>query len=416
MEGKTNVAKPLAKAAVPIGAATVFPILFAISIVHLLNDTMQSTVSALFPILRDSMQLSYSQIGFIAFAMNITAAVIQPLVGLVSDRRPRPYILPVGVAFTLVGVIGLALAPQYVYLVIAVMLMGIGSAIFHPESSRVAYMAAGGKRGLAQSIFQVGGNIGGALGPIMSAAIFVPLGQISVLWFTIAAIAAMIIQSYVARWYSQNTLMPRPAKAKAAAAGAAKRASLLTRNQVIGAISVLVFLVFTKHIYMSSISSYYSFYLIDHFGVSVQHSQLFLFAFLAASAAGTFFGGPLADRYGRRNIIWFSILGTAPFSILLPYSSLAWSAVMCICAGFVLSSAFSIIVVFAQELLPGKVGLVSGLFFGLAFGIGGLGSAVLGWIADSTSIEHMMKLTAYLPLLGILAVLLPKDERVRGAA
>nr|WP_281272501.1 MFS transporter [Paenibacillus taihuensis] len=412
-----NVAKALAKAAVPIGAATVFPILFAISIVHMLNDTMQSTVSALFPILRDSMNLSYSQIGFIAFAMNITAAVIQPLVGLSADRRPRPYILPVGVAFTLIGVIALALAPQYAYLVIAVMMIGIGSAIFHPESSRVAYMAAGGKRGLAQSIFQVGGNIGSALGPIMSAAIFVPLGQISVLWFTIAAVAGIMIQTYVARWYSHNTLQPRPVASKAkAAAGAAKKKALLSRNQVIGAISILVFLVFTKHIYMSSISSYYSFYLIDHFGVSVQNAQLFLFAFLAASAAGTFFGGPMADRYGRRNIIWFSILGTAPFSILLPYSNLVWSGIMCVCAGFILSSAFSIIVVFAQELLPGKVGLVSGLFFGLAFGIGGLGSAVLGWIADSTSIEHMMKLTAYLPLLGILAVLLPKDERVRGAS
>lgn len=399
---------------VPLGM-TVFPILFAISVVHLLNDTMQSTVSALFPVLRDSMNLSYKQIGFIAFAMNMTAAVIQPLVGMYADVRPRPYILPIGVVFTLVGVVGLALAPEYIYLVLAVMLMGIGSAIFHPESSRVAYMAAGGKRGLAQSIFQVGGNIGGALGPVMSAAIFVPLGQISVLWFSIAAIAAMIIQAYVARWYGQNAPLLRPAAKPKAAAAMRERAaeSPLTRRQVGWAIAVLVFLVFTKHIYMAGLSSYYSFYLIDHYGVTVQHAQLFLFAFLAASAAGTFFGGPLADRYGRRNIIWFSILGTAPFSILLPYGSLAWTAAMCICAGFVLSSAFSIIVVFAQELLPGKVGLVSGLFFGLAFGIGGLGSAALGWVADATSIEFMMKLCAYLPLLGVLAVFLPKDDKVR---
>ncbi|QHT63650.1 MFS transporter [Paenibacillus lycopersici] len=408
------MAKVLSKS-VPV-SATVFPILFAISIVHLLNDTMQSTVSALFPVLRDSMHLSYKQIGFIAFAMNVTAAVIQPLVGMYADRRARPYILPVGVCFTLVGVVALALAPHYAYVVIAVMLMGIGSAIFHPESSRVAYMAAGGKRGLAQSIFQVGGNIGGALGPIMSAAIFVPLGQISVLWFVIAACAAIVIQSYVARWYGQNALQPRPAGSKPKAASGEKKDRApggLSRNQVIWAITVLVFLVFTKHIYMSSLSSYYSFYLIDHYGVSVQHSQLFLFSFLAASAAGTFFGGPLADRYGRRNIIWFSILGTAPFSMLLPYGNLLWTSLMCICAGFVLSSAFSIIVVFAQELMPGKVGLVSGLFFGLAFGIGGLGSAVLGWIADATSIDFMMKLCAYLPLLGILAVALPKDEQVR---
>ncbi|NBD25136.1 MFS transporter [Paenibacillus sp. T1] len=380
---------------------------------------MQSTVTALFPILRDSMHLSYKQIGFIAFAMNVTAAVIQPLVGMVADRRPRPLILPIGVCFTLVGVVALALAPEYAYLVLAVMMIGIGSAIFHPESSRVAYMAAGGKRGLAQSIFQVGGNIGGALGPIMSAAIFVPLGQISVLWFSIAAIAAIVIQSFVAHWYGQNALQPRPAapKAKARAVSGEKKERAagrgLTRNQVIWAIVVLVFLVFTKHIYMSSISSFYSFYLIDYYGVSVSHAQLFLFAFLAASAAGTFFGGPLADRYGRRNIIWFSILGTAPFSILLPYCNLAWTCVMCICAGFILSSAFSIIVVFAQELLPGKVGLVSGLFFGLAFGIGGLGSAVLGWVADATSIAFIMKLCAFLPLLGMLAVFLPKDEQVR---
>lgn len=378
---------------------------------------MQSTVTALFPILRDSMDLSYKQIGFIAFAMNMTAALIQPMVGTMADRRPRPYILPVGVCFTLVGVVALAVAPQYAYLVIAVMMIGIGSAIFHPESSRVAYMAAGARRGLAQSIFQVGGNIGGALGPIMSAAIFVPLGQISVLWFSIAAIAAIVIQSFVARWYSQNILQPRPAASKSKAAGGVKKdraaGSGLSQRQVVWAIIVLVSLVMTKHVYMSSISSYYSFYLIDNYGVSVSHAQLILFAFLAASAAGTFFGGPLADRYGRRNIIWFSILGTAPFSILLPYCNLFWTGVMCVCAGFVLSSAFSIIVVFAQELMPGKVGLVSGLFFGLAFGIGGLGSAVLGWIADSTSIEYIMKLCAYLPLLGILAVFLPKDERLR---
>ncbi|SDW97358.1 MFS transporter [Paenibacillus sp. CF384] len=411
------MAKALTKS-IPVGT-TVFPIIFAISIVHLLNDTMQSTVTALFPILRDSLHLSYKQIGFIAFAMNITAAVIQPLVGMYADKRPRPNILPIGVCFTLVGVVALALAPEYAYIVLAVMMIGIGSAIFHPESSRVAYLAAGGQRGLAQSIFQVGGNIGGALGPIMSAAIFVPLGQISVLWFSIAAIAAILIQSYVARWYRDYGLQLRPAGAQKKAASRVKNdaaasasKSGLSSKQITWAIVILVFLVVSKHVYMSSLSSYYSFYLMDSFGVSVQHAQLFLFAFLAAAAAGTFFGGPLADRYGRKNIIWFSILGTAPFSLLLPYCDLFWTCVMCICAGFVLSSAFSIIVVFAQELMPGKVGLVSGLFFGLAFGIGGLGSAVLGWIADATSIEYMMKLCAYLPLLGILAIFLPKDEKL----
>nr|WP_270879133.1 MFS transporter [Paenibacillus aestuarii] len=403
------MSKVLSKS-VPV-SATVFPILFAISIVHLLNDTMQSTVTALFPILKDSLQLNYTQVGIIAFAMNITASLMQPFVGYFSDLKPRPYILPIGVCFTLAGIVALAVAPYYALILLAVVSMGIGSAIFHPESSRVAYLSAGERRGLAQSIFQVGGNIGSALGPIMTAVLFVKIGQFGVIWFSFAAIVAIVIQTFVARWYSRQNVQPRKAKAAStAAAGAARK---LSAKQVGWAIVTLVFLVFTKHIYMSSITSYYSFYLIDDYGVSVGRAQWFLFAFLAASAAGTFIGGPLADRYGRRNIIWFSILGTAPFSILLPYANLMWSGVLCICAGFILSSAFSIIVVFAQELLPGKVGLISGLFFGLAFGIGGLGSAVLGWVADATSIAFIMKLCAYLPLLGIVAVLLPKDDKVR---
>lgn len=393
-------------------AATVFPILFAISIVHLLNDVMQSTVSALFPILRDSLSLSYKQIGLIAFAMNMTASILQPIVGTYADIRPRPYILPIGVCFTLAGIVMLALAPSFGIILLAVTAMGIGSAIFHPESSRVAYLAAGGKRGLAQSIFQVGGNIGSSLGPILTAVLFVPLGQIGVIWFTFVAIAGIVIQYYVAGWYRRQNVAPR-ASAKRTAQGA--RIGSLSRFQIVSAIVILVFLVFSKHVYMSSITSFYTFYLIDDYGVTVEHAQLFLFAFLAATAAGTFFGGPLADRFGRRNIIWLSILGTAPFSILLPYADLFWSGVLCVCAGFVLSSAFSIIVVYAQELLPGNVGLVSGLFFGLAFGLGGLGSVVLGWIADATSIAYIMKLCAYLPLLGVLAILLPKDRKPEAA-
>ncbi|ULL16086.1 MFS transporter [Paenibacillus sp. H1-7] len=391
--------------------STVFPILFAISIVHLLNDSMQSTISALFPILKDSLHLTYTQIGLIAFAMNITASFLQPVIGMYADVKPRPYILPIGVCFTLVGIVTLAVAPNFIVILLSVIAMGVGSAVFHPESSRVAYLAAGGKRGLAQSIFQVGGNIGSSLGPIMTAVIFVPLGQFGVIWFTFAAVAAIVIQYYVANWYSRQPVQPRKARNTAGLEAGVKG---LSRNQVIAAIVILVFLVFSKHVYISSITSFYSFYLINDYGITVEHAQLFLFAFLVASAAGTFFGGPLADRYGRRNIIWLSILGTAPFSILLPYSNLFWSGVMCVCAGFVLSSAFSIIVVYAQELLPGKVGLVSGLFFGLAFGLGGLGSAVLGWIADATSIAFIMKMCAYLPLLGILAIMLPKDEEVRG--
>ncbi|MBO9606250.1 MAG: MFS transporter [Paenibacillaceae bacterium] len=389
-------------------ASTVFPILFAISIVHLLNDTMQSTVSALFPILKDSLNLSYKQIGFIAFAMNITASLLQPAVGLYADRKPRPYILPAGVVFTLIGVVLLAIAPNFAVILLAVTTMGIGSAIFHPESSRVAYLAAGGKRGLAQSIFQVGGNLGSSLGPIMTAVLFVPLGQFGVMWFVIAAVIAIALQYRVAGWYSRQSVAPRRSASRS---GSAERGDGLSRNRVAAAIAILIFLVFSKHVYMSSITSFFSFHLIEKFGVSVERAQLFLFVFLAASAIGTFFGGPLADRFGRRNIIWLSIFGTAPFSILLPYADLFWSGVLCACAGFVLSSAFSIIVVYAQELLPGKVGLVSGLFFGFAFGIGGLGSAVLGSIADATSIAFIMKLCAYLPLLGVFAVLLPKDRR-----
>ncbi|MEF3312292.1 MFS transporter [Paenibacillus sp. GYB004] len=400
MARTANQAAPVSK--------TVFPILFAISIVHLLNDTMQSTVSALFPILKESLSLSYSQIGWIAFAMNITASILQPIIGSYADIRPRPYILPAGVVFTLAGIVSLAMAPNFTTILLAVILMGIGSAIFHPESSRVAYLAAGGKRGLAQSIFQVGGNIGSSLGPIMTAVLFVPLGQFGVIWFAFAALAGIAIQYYVAGWYKQMQAAPRPSSKRGAAG---ERKLQLSQFQIVSAIIILVFLVFSKYVYMSSITSFFSFYLIDGFGVTVEHAQLFLFAFLFAAAAGTFFGGPLADRYGRRNMIWLSIFGTAPFSIMLPYADLFWSCILVACAGFVLSSAFSIIVVYAQELLPGNVGLVSGLFFGLAFGLGGLGSVVLGWIADATSIAYIMKLCAYLPLLGVLAVFLPKDRK-----
>ncbi|MBB6729739.1 MFS transporter [Cohnella zeiphila] len=402
-----------ASAAVP-AAVTVFPVLFAISVVHLLNDTMQSTVSALFPILRESQHLSFGQIGLIAFVMNMTASLLQPLVGLYSDVKPRPYILPLGVCFTLIGVFSLALAPNFATVLLSVVSLGIGSAVFHPESSRVAYLAAGNNRGLAQSIFQVGGNIGSSLGPIMTALIFVKIGQHGVMWFVIAAVLGILIQFFVARWYAGSSSAPRSgARRQTATIDTADR---LPRRTLTLALTILVLLVFSKHVYISSITSFYSFYLIDDYGVSVDGAQWYLFAFLAASAVGTFFGGPLADRFGRRSIIWLSILGTAPFSLLLPYANLFWSGVLVVCAGFVLSSAFSIIVVYAQELLPGKVGLVSGLFFGLAFGLGGLGSALLGTIADATSIAFIMKLCAFLPLIGLFAILLPKDRRLRNAA
>ncbi|CAI6017517.1 MFS transporter [Cohnella sp. JJ-181] len=394
--------------------ATIFPILFMISTVHLLNDSMQSTVTALFPVLRESQHLSYGQIGLIAFMMNITASFLQPLIGWFADKKPRPYILPFGVCFTLLGVVMLALAPNFGTVLASVTAIGIGSAVFHPESSRVAYLAAGNNRGLAQSIFQVGGNIGSSLGPVMTALIFIPLGQKGVLLFVVAAVAGIVLQTLVARWYAAAGSAPRPKKTAAPASDAGVSAFRLSAGKVRMSVGILVLLVFSKHVYLSSFTSFYSLYLIDDFGVGKQQAQWYLFAFLVASAAGTFIGGPLADRFGRRNIIWLSILGTAPFSIALPYADPFWSAVLCICAGFVLSSAFSIIVVYAQELLPGKIGLVSGLFFGLAFGLGGLGSALLGEIADHTSISTVMHICAYLPLLGIFTLLLPKDAELRG--
>ena len=392
-------------------AVTVYPILFAISLVHLLNDTMQSAIPALFPVLRESLTLSYGQIGWISFAMNMTASMFQPLVGLYADIRPRPYILPVGVFFTLTGVVLLAFAPGYAVILLAVTAIGIGSSIFHPESSRVAYLAAGSRRGLAQSIFQVGGNVGTSLGPLMSALIFIPFGQPSVAWFALAAVAAIVIQFYVAKWYSRQNLKPSKRRTEVSPAGGkSEPRSGLSRKRIVLAITVLVLLLFSKNVFSISISTFYSFFLMDYYGVAKETAQWYIFAFLAAAAIGTFFGGPLADRYGRRNIIWISILGAAPFSLLLPYANLFWSGVLVVMAGLIMSSAFSIIVVYAQELLPGKVGLVSGLFFGLSFGLGGLGSAVLGIFADQAGILFIMKLCSFLPLIGLLTVLLPKDE------
>lgn len=401
-----------------------YPILFAISIGHLLNDTMQSTVSALFPILRDELSLSYSQIGIIALVMNLTASLLQPVVGRMSDSRPMPRILPLGVCFTLAGIVALALAPTYAFILMAVTSIGIGSAIFHPESSRVAYLAAGPNRGLAQSVFQVGGNIGHAMGPVMTAVLFARVGQGGVMWLAIAAAAAIVIQSRVARWYGEqlgqltwrseqrDTETGAPSGADSAR-GTSDRS---IRRRIVWAMVILMVLVISKNVYTAGMTSYYTFYMIEIFGVSISQSQWFLFAFLLSSALGTLIGGPLADRFGRRTLIWFSILGAAPFALLLPYGTLAWSGILAATAGFIMSSAFSIIIVYAQELLPDKIGLVSGLFFGLAFGIGGLGSAALGRIADATSITTVMILISFLPLLGLLTVWLPKDKSLREAS
>ncbi|MFB9274891.1 MFS transporter [Cohnella cellulosilytica] len=389
---------------------TVFSVLFMISSVHLLNDAIQSVVPAMFPILHESLSLSFSQIGWIGFALNVTASILQPLIGLYTDTKPKPYLLPIGILFTLAGVAGLAFAPSFLYIMLAVTLIGIGSSVLHPESSRVAYLAAGSRRGLAQSIFQVGGNMGQALAPVMTALIFVPLGQKGIAWFTIAAIVALIIQTKVAQWYKANlAARPKPAKKEAAAGPVGARGKIVGVSLII-----LLMLLFSKFVYIASMTGFYSFYAMDRFGISVDQAQLILFALLFAGMAGTFFGGPLADRMGRRNMIWFSILGTAPFSLLLPYvNSVFWAVVLCIFIGFILMSGFSVIVVYAQELLPNKVGTVSGLVFGVSFGLGGVGSAVLGKVADLSGIDVVIQVCAYLPLLGLLAAFLPTDRKLQ---
>ncbi|MET0384061.1 MAG: MFS transporter [Burkholderiaceae bacterium] len=382
-----------------------FAILGAISAAHLINDIMQSLILAIYPILKGEFSLSFSQIGLITLTYQLTASLFQPLVGLYTDRRPVPYSLPLGMGFTLCGLLLLGFAPSFGFVLLAAGLVGVGSSIFHPESSRVARMASGGRHGLAQSLFQVGGNTGTALGPLVAAAVIAPYGQRSVAWFALAALAGIGLLSQVSRWYAIQRLA---AAAKGAGNGPAPT---LPRGVVAGAISVLLVLIFSKYFYIASISSFYTFYLMGKFGLSVQSAQMHLFAFLAASAAGTLIGGPVGDRIGRKPVIWGSILGVAPFALALPYVGLGGTTLLTGLIGFVLSSAFSAILVYAQELIPGKVGAVSGLFFGFAFGMGGLGAAALGLLADSTSIAFVYRVCAFLPLLGIVAILLPAVDR-----
>jgi FSR family fosmidomycin resistance protein-like MFS transporter len=384
---------------------TVFAILFAISFSHLLNDMVQSLMPAIYPIIKTNYHLNFSQIGIITLVFQLSASILQPLVGLYTDKRSHPYSLPIGMCFTLIGLFCLSRAPSYELILLSVMLIGIGSSIFHPESSRVAYLASGGRRGLAQSIFQLGGNFGSALGPFLAAWIIVPAGQRSVSWFTIAVGLAILILVRVGGWYKQK-LLSHAAARKGAGAGHPE----FSRKKVVFSMFILLMLIFSKFVYLASINSYYTFYLIGKFHLSVQHSQLFLGMFLVAVAVGTITGGYLGDKFGRKYIIWISILGAAPFTLLLPYANLFWTGALSVCIGLIISSAFSAILVYGQELIPGKVGLVAGLFFGLAFGMGGLGSAMLGSLADATSINYVFKVCAFLPLIGVMTAFLPNIE------
>ncbi|MGX9719448.1 MFS transporter [Stenotrophomonas acidaminiphila] len=383
-------------------------VLAAISSSHLVNDMMQSLILALYPIFKGQFQLSFAQIGLITLTYQLTASLFQPLIGLRTDRRPAPYSLPMGMTSTLCGLLLLAYAPNFATVLVAAMLVGIGSAVFHPESSRIARLASGGRHGLSQSVFQLGGNAGTAIGPLLAAAVIAPNGQRSVAWFGGAALIGIGLLTYVGRWYQQHLAV----SAATPKAGVAGSGPLLPRRTVAWVIAVLLVLIFSKYFYIAGLSSYYTFYLMQKFHVSVQSAQLHLFGFLLASAAGTLIGGPVGDRIGRKPVIWVSILGVAPFALILPYANLEWTTLLTLVIGFVLSSAFSAILVYAQELMPHRIGTVSGLFFGFAFGMGGLGAAVLGVLADHTGIVWVYKAISFLPLLGMVAALLP-DPRAR---
>lgn len=382
---------------------TAYTVLFAISFCHLLNDMMQALLPALYPVLKSDFALDFGQIGLITLTFQLTASVLQPAVGFYTDHRPRPYSLVVGMGLSLTGLLVLSLAPSYPLLLLSAALVGLGSAVFHPESSRVARMASGGRHGLAQSLFQVGGNTGSAIGPLLAAFVVVPRGQRSVAWFSAAALAGMVVLARVGAWYNAHR---RVAKARSVIPPHG-----LPRGKVVAALAILLVLVFSKNVYLASISSYYTFYLIEKFGLSVQSAQLHLFAFLGAVAAGTIIGGPVGDRLGRKWVIWASILGVLPFTLVLPYVNLVWTGVLSVVIGVILASAFSAILVFAQELVPGRVGMVSGLFFGFAFGTAGIGAALLGSLADRTGIEPVYRLCSYLPALGLLTAFLPDIER-----
>ncbi len=400
-------------------ARTTFAIILSLSFCHMLNDMMQSLVPAIYPILKASYGLDFGQVGLITLAFQFTASLLQPLVGLATDRRPMPYSLAAGMGFTLTGLLLMAHAASYPLILLAAALIGVGSSVFHPEASRVARMAAGGRYGLAQSLFQVGGNTGSAIGPLLAAFVVASGGQASIVWFSAAALIAILVLVQVGGWYARNR---RTAAAAAPRSSGAPRARIaagdrphLPRGQVVFAIAVLVVLLFSKNIYTVSLSSYFTFYLIGKFGISVQAAQLHLFAFLAALVVGTLAGGAVGDRVGRVPVMWVSVLGALPFTLALPYANLFWTGVLSVVIAMIMASAFSAILVYAQDLVPGRVGMVAGMFFGFSFGLGGLGAAALGQIADLTSIETVYRACSFLPLLGLVTAFLPRQERLRAA-
>ncbi|ESX62949.1 Fosmidomycin resistance protein [Mesorhizobium sp. LSHC422A00] len=401
----TSIA-PQPSASLPSAQATAFTVILAVSFCHGINDIMQSLLPAIYPLLKENYGLDFWQIGLLTFTFQVTASLLQPVIGMITDKRPMPYSLPYGMASSLIGLIVLAYAGHYALLLVGASLIGIGSAIFHPESSRIARFASGGRFGLAQSLFQVGGNFGQSMGPLLAAFIVVPFGQTSISWFAVGSLIGIIVLSRVGGWYSRMR----------AAQGNRKAASFVSpfpRKKVMGALAVLTLLVLTKNAYIASLSSYYTFYSIHKFGVSVQMSQVMLFLFLGASALGILLGGPFGDRYGQKAMIWFSIVGVLPFTLALPYANFEWTMVLTVLIGLILSSAFSNIVVFAQELVPGRVGTIAGFFFGFAFGMGGIAAAVLGVVADMKGIDFVFQICSYLPLLGLLTVFLPNMKEAR---
>jgi FSR family fosmidomycin resistance protein-like MFS transporter len=401
-------------AAISAAQGTAVAVLAAISVCHMLNDVIQSLIMAIYPMLKENLALNFHQIGLITFTFQFTASVLQPVVGYFTDRYPTPYSFVIGMGSSLIGLILIAFATSYLFVLAAAALIGMGSSVFHPESSRVARLASGGRHGLAQSVFQVGGNFGTALGPLFAAFIELPYGQHTIIWFSLVALIGMVLLAIIGSWYGKTLKLKRVSMAEEREAMAKA-----THGKVARSIAILMALTFSKHFYLVSITSFYIFYLIHTFGISVQNAQLHLFLFLAAVAAGTVIGGPIGDRIGSRRVIWWSILGVLPFTLALPYVGLFWSAVLSVIIGLILASAFPAILVYAQALIPGRVGMVAGLFFGLAFGIAGIGAAVLGWLADLTSIEFVYHICAFLPAIGLLAAFLPetaKPKRERSRA